>query len=34
MASYSGVLDAEGADAIRAFVIKEANDARPPNAPR
>jgi len=34
MASYSGVLDAEGADAIRAFLIKEANDALPPNAPR
>ena len=30
MASYSGVLDAEGADAIRAFLIKEANDALPP----
>ena len=34
MAAYSGVLDAEGADAIRAFLIKEANDALPPNAPR
>ena len=34
MASYSGVLDAEGADAIRAFLIREANDALPPNAAR
>jgi quinohemoprotein ethanol dehydrogenase len=34
MASYSGVLDAEGADSIRAFLIREANDALPPNAPR
>jgi hypothetical protein len=34
MASYSGILDAEGADAIRAFLIREANDALPPNAPR
>jgi hypothetical protein len=30
MASYAGVLDSEGADAIRAYLIREANDALPP----
>jgi quinohemoprotein ethanol dehydrogenase len=34
MASYSGVLDAAQADSIRAYLIREANDSLPANAPR
>jgi mono/diheme cytochrome c family protein len=34
MASFSGVLDAEGADAIRAYVIADANAALPANSAR
>jgi mono/diheme cytochrome c family protein len=34
MASYSGVLDADGADAIRAYVIEDANAALAATRPR
>jgi mono/diheme cytochrome c family protein len=34
MASYAGILDAAGADAIRSYLIREANDSLPANAPR
>ena len=34
MASFSGVLDADGADAIRAYLIEDANAALPANSAR